>query len=347
MRETIAVCAVLTILACAGTAHADGISDVNDCNDANKRGDYEAGLALCSRALESGDLSDAGIVVARNNRGIAYNDKGDYDRAIQDFDAAIRLKPDYAKAYYNRGNTYFNKGDYDRAIQDNDAAIRLDPDDGVTYHNRGNAYASKGEYDRALQDYDQAIRLEPDSAEAYFNRGNAYFNKRDYGLAVQDYEQSVRLKAEFAGDAAWYQGEALFYLARFEEAAVAFDRSVEAEPTDAYGPLWLYLAKLHARQDGATVLAASIENVDLAKWPGPVIRYYQGEISKGALLEAAADAEPPTAKDQACEAAFYIGESDLLAGRSAEARRSFQQAIEICPKDFVEFNGAQAALNRL
>jgi hypothetical protein len=39
MRETIAVCAVLTIL--AGTAHADGISDVNDCNDANERGDYE------------------------------------------------------------------------------------------------------------------------------------------------------------------------------------------------------------------------------------------------------------------------------------------------------------------
>ena len=33
---------------------------------------------------------------AFNNRGVAYNDKHEYDRVIQDFDHAIRVDPNYA-----------------------------------------------------------------------------------------------------------------------------------------------------------------------------------------------------------------------------------------------------------
>ena len=36
--------------------------------------------------------------------GIAYGDKGDYDRAIADYDQAIQLKPDFVDAYNNRGS---------------------------------------------------------------------------------------------------------------------------------------------------------------------------------------------------------------------------------------------------
>ena len=44
--------------------------------------------------------NDAG---ARNNRGGAYSKKGDFDRAIEDFNKAIGLNPDDVKAYDNRG----------------------------------------------------------------------------------------------------------------------------------------------------------------------------------------------------------------------------------------------------
>ncbi|MEE8223247.1 MAG: tetratricopeptide repeat protein, partial [Alphaproteobacteria bacterium] len=54
--------------------------------------------------------------------------EGLYDRAIAEYDQAIKLKPDYAKAYYNRGVAYMSKGLYDRAIEDYDTAIRLRPD---------------------------------------------------------------------------------------------------------------------------------------------------------------------------------------------------------------------------
>ena len=68
----------------------------------------------------------------------------EYDRAIQDYDQAIRLNPNYASAFNNRGLAYVNKGDNDRAIQDYDQAIKLNPNDTVAIKNRADAVAKRG-----------------------------------------------------------------------------------------------------------------------------------------------------------------------------------------------------------
>ena len=113
--------------------------------------------------LRPGDQAQSEHAIAFNNRGTAYNDKGQYDRAIQDFDQAIRLDPNYALAFNNRGIAYDDKGQYDRAIQDYDQAIKLDPNYASLQQPR-HAYDDKGQYDRAIQDYDQAIKLDPNYA---------------------------------------------------------------------------------------------------------------------------------------------------------------------------------------
>src|SRR5216684_4109467 len=79
-----------------------------------------------------------------------------------------------ATAFYNRATAHRIQGWYDRAIQDYDRAIRLDPAMAFAFSNRGNAYASRGELDRAIQDYDEAIRLDPSNAPAFNNRGYAH-----------------------------------------------------------------------------------------------------------------------------------------------------------------------------
>jgi tetratricopeptide (TPR) repeat protein len=124
---------------------------------------------------------------------VSEEKKAVYDRAIADYNQALRLDPNYATAYSNRGNAYYAKKDYDRAIADYNQALRLDPNHEVAYTNRGTAYYAKGDYDRAMADYNQALRLDPNNAWAYGGRGLAYNQKGQKALAIQDLEKAVQL----------------------------------------------------------------------------------------------------------------------------------------------------------
>ena len=64
--------------------------------------------------------------MAYNNRGIAYGDLKQYDKAIADLTKVIELYPEPAKAYNNRGNAYLGLQQFDKAIADFTKAIDLD-----------------------------------------------------------------------------------------------------------------------------------------------------------------------------------------------------------------------------
>src|SRR5215510_11411259 len=61
------------------------------------------------------------------NRGVALAQRGEFDRAIAEFDQAIELDPHLADAWCYRGNAYNSKGDPDRAMADINRAIALSP----------------------------------------------------------------------------------------------------------------------------------------------------------------------------------------------------------------------------
>jgi tetratricopeptide (TPR) repeat protein len=71
-----------------------------------------------------------------NNRGTAYNEKGDYDRAIVDLDQSIQLDPNYANPYSHRGYAYGRKGDYARGMADLNKALALNRKYPRGYSNR-------------------------------------------------------------------------------------------------------------------------------------------------------------------------------------------------------------------
>ena len=170
-----------------------------------------------------------------NNRGSAYLDKQDYDRAIRDYSEAIRLDSKHAKAYYNRGLSHSKKQDYDSAIRDYDQAIRLVPKDANAHNARGNAYQNKQDYDRAIRDYDEAIRLEPKDALAHDNRGLAYTNKRDYDRAIRDYDEAIRLDPK---PARTYNNRGLAYANKrdYDRAIRDYDEAIRIDPNATSAP---------------------------------------------------------------------------------------------------------------
>jgi tetratricopeptide (TPR) repeat protein len=66
-----------------------------------------------------------------------------------DTEAIRPLDPDYADTYNNRGNAYADKGELDKAVADYTEAIWFDPNYVLAYVNRGFFYANKEEYARA------------------------------------------------------------------------------------------------------------------------------------------------------------------------------------------------------
>ena len=104
----------------------------------------------------------------------------DSDRLIRGCTAVIRAgresADDLARAFFNRGRAYADRGQYDRALRDFDQAVRIDPNYADAYNSRGVAYSGMGQYDRAIEAFDLAIQLDPNYAIAIFNRGLALQN---------------------------------------------------------------------------------------------------------------------------------------------------------------------------
>ena len=132
------------------------------------------------------------------NRAVVRGDKGDLDGALQDYSLAIRFRPDDADALYNRAMARSDKGDLDDALQDYSEAIRLRPDDADAFLNRGVARRDKGDVEGALQDYNEAIRLKPEDAEAFNNRGELRLDQGDIAGAMQDCNEAIRLDPDLA-----------------------------------------------------------------------------------------------------------------------------------------------------
>ncbi len=179
---------LLTLVFSATWAHAGAIEDCNQSKNLDQR------IRGCTSLINQGKLSRKVLAPAYINRGITYRKKGQYDRAIADYDKAIKLNPKLAMAYNNRGTVYGNKGQYDRAIADFDKAIKLNPNYAAAYVNRGEAYRRKGQFTQAIADYDTAIKLNPKYADAYTNRGLTYEEKGDRDKAIADYRKVLELR---------------------------------------------------------------------------------------------------------------------------------------------------------
>ena len=129
-----------------------------------------------------------------------------FEKALEDFDLALRLKPDYAEAYAARSNVryrYFDRKSppdpkeidltYRQALADINEAIRLDPKNWRFYHQRASIQTGNHNLDAAEADYTEAIRLEPTSW-TYWARGNFFdYWRKDTSKALGDFTLAIQL----------------------------------------------------------------------------------------------------------------------------------------------------------
>lgn len=130
--------------------------------DCARASDPETSLGACTALIETGAVAGTNLAIAYNNRGAARDALGENRQAIEDYDKALEIEPDYAAVYYNRGRAYDALAEYAKAIENYDRAIELDPSFADAYQNRGVSYESLGEYEKAQRDWEKAIELAGD-----------------------------------------------------------------------------------------------------------------------------------------------------------------------------------------
>src|SRR5229473_1776696 len=116
-----AVIAIVAVLL-AGAARAQSRGE----NEARcKGGDPNLAIGGCTALIQANRETPENLAGIFASRGGAYVLTGQYERAIEDYDRAVKLNPNYATAFDNRGVAYDAKRQYDRAIRDQDQAIKL------------------------------------------------------------------------------------------------------------------------------------------------------------------------------------------------------------------------------
>jgi Flp pilus assembly protein TadD len=140
-----------------------------------------------------------------NKQGDDYFDAGQYQKAIDAYQQAVRLQPDYPEAYLNLGDAYYNLDRYDEAVAADKQAIALRPDWAAAYHALGNAYLKLDRSAEAIEALKHAVDLDPKDEEArsalslaYYDQGVAAYNANRYEEAVVAYQQAVNFKPDYA-----------------------------------------------------------------------------------------------------------------------------------------------------
>ncbi len=127
------------------------------------KGRYQEAIKRYSRAIDSGKLNKLNLSIAYNNRGNAYAELGEHERALEDFNSSLKARPGFVEAIYNRGITHFQLGNYEKSVEDFGLVILVNAGFASAYFNRSFPLAELGRYKEAIADVRQAINLSPGS----------------------------------------------------------------------------------------------------------------------------------------------------------------------------------------
>src|SRR5262245_28793344 len=314
-------------VATIGSAAAD---DWADC----KLSVPERRVAACTRLITKKDESREKLALAHILRGGAYRNRNNTEKALADYNSAMRLDP--KRAALCRGLIHATSKEYDNAIAQFTEAIRLDPKDILAYNSRGNAYSAKGDHDQSIADYTKAIEIDPSYVLALSNRSNGYRIKHQYDLAIADASRALQLDANYA---VAYANRGLAYGGKGDNdrALADFTKAIEIDPKyarayDSRGvAYWRKGDKDRAIADYSKAIEADKKSLNAYINRG-IARRAKGDID-GAIADYS---EAITLNPQLAVAYNHRGTAYVDKGDHERAIADFTKAIGLDPKDLRE-----------
>jgi tetratricopeptide (TPR) repeat protein len=271
--------------------------------------------------------------LAYNNLGGALIETRRLPEAMEDYEEALRIKPDYADAHNNLANALLLTDRVPEAMEHFQQALRIKPDFAEAHFNFGCALAQTGRMSEAIEQFEQALQINPDFAEACNSLAHALTLTGRVPEAIEQYEQALRIKPDFA-EAHYNLGNLLFQTGRVPEAMEQYEQALRIKPdyAEAHGNLGYALEQTgrlpEAREQFEQALRIKPDYAEAHYNLGNVL------FQTGQLVEAMGEYEEALRiKPDYAEAHYNLGCAFYQTGRMPEAVEQFEQVLRIRPND--------------
>jgi len=162
-------------------------------------GDHEKALPWFKKSFETNPTNHtAAFRMARAERGLNR-----YKDAIDHYQLALKLKPNFSEAYGGLGLSYEGLRQNDKAIDAFKKAIELDPRYETPYLRLANLYADKGKEKEAIAIILSLTRIKPDSFEGHGWLGWLYAKSNESELSKKSYLKAVEINPRFRESLPW------------------------------------------------------------------------------------------------------------------------------------------------
>src|SRR5438034_7275703 len=170
--------------------------------------------------------------IAENNLGVVRADQSKLAEAIEHYQRALQMRPDYADAYFNLGNALFQQGKLAEASDHYRQALPIKPDHAPAHNNCVVALPRQGKLAEAGDHFQAALHIGPDNADAHTNLGNALFQQGKLAEAGDHFQAALHIGPDNA-DAHTNLGNALFQQGKLAEASDHFRQALRLKPDHA------------------------------------------------------------------------------------------------------------------
>jgi tetratricopeptide (TPR) repeat protein len=199
------------------------------------------------------------------NQGMIFAIRGENEEAIEAFDGAIKILPEYADAWNGKATVLESQGKYAEAVEAYDGAIKGKAHElAVAWNNKGEALHSQNKYDEALSAFNESIRIDPNLTDAWSNKGVILDTQGKHDEAIKCFDEALRIDPKNIITLSIHKGVALYGQGNYTEAIKCFDAAITANPkfSQAYYGKGVVLEALNmtAEADAAFAKAKDLEH---------------------------------------------------------------------------------------
>src|ERR1035438_2137146 len=148
--------------------------------------------------------------------GKAHLNRGEYDEALKDLEAAAQADPKLPFVHFNLGLAYLRKQDYDRARAEFRQDTAIEPDLPYSYEQLGGLEATSGNEAEAAKDYRSALKIDPQMINSHMGLAKIEEHQRHYAAALAELDEVIRLDSGNAS-ARYLRGQVLVRMGRDKE----------------------------------------------------------------------------------------------------------------------------------